>query len=178
MGGAVLVATSWLLATVVAGAVVWRAVVVLDPQDQVGVLSAEEVARQLAASTTPTASPSSQVTATPSPTTSASMLPTSPAPAPVQTPSPEPPSPTTVVRTWTVTGGSVAVSCSGQAATLLGATPSDGWSVEVHEAGPTWVVVELTSRDHETRVKATCVDGVPTQVHGDDDDGDDDDHHH
>ncbi|HRA51813.1 hypothetical protein, partial [Actinotalea sp.] len=80
-----------------------------------------------------------------------------PAPTPTATTAPE------VVRTWTVTGGTVATSCRDTAITLLYATPVDGWKVEVKAAGPDQVVVELEGADQEVTLRAACVAGVPEQ---------------
>ena len=76
-----------------------------------------------------------------------------------------------MVRAWTVTGGQVGVSCEGATITLLYATPSDGWSVDVKRSGPQEVEAEFELGDDDTTVRAVCVGGVPEQTT---DDGNDD----
>lgn len=179
---------SWLLATGLTGTIAWRAVAVIDDgAPRTGVLSQPEVAAALASAratarptTTPTASATPRPSTTapgegPSPTDAATGGPTgrpssTQAPTtssdpgvPAPPPAPEP-APATEARTWAVAGGTVAASCSGAAITLLYATPQDGWTVEVGSAGPEQVEVELSRDGQETKVRATCVDGVPTQT--------------
>jgi len=173
---------AWVLAVVVGSAIAWRALAVVDSGERTGVLSQTEVAAALAQAqgpVTPAPTPTPSVTPTPAATpTSTPVSPppstpvsppiatptatSTPPPAPLPTTAPPPP-PTTaeVARTWTVPGGVVAVSCRGAAITLLYATPSDGWTVEVGSAGPERVEVEL-HRDHaETHLTGTCVGGTP-----------------
>lgn len=155
----------WLLAALVAGGVAWWAVAAVGGETGTDgrVLTQDEVAAALAeASSAPTPAPT-----TPSPT---------PTPAPTATPGPTtPPAASPVVRAWDVSGGQVAAQCDGAAITLVYATPLDGWSVEVKGSGPEQVEVELRQGELETKVRATCVDGVPTPtVESDDDDQDDD----
>lgn len=164
------VALSWLAAVVLAGSVAWRAVAVVDPDAPAsGVLSADQVEAELAAArATSPADPTGSPTLSPSPTTSPTPSPTT---GPTSTPEPsEPADPGAgapvepVVRTWAVTGGTVAASCSADAISLLYATPTDGWTVEVEAAGPGQVVVELSSGERRTDVSAACVAGVPQPV--------------
>lgn len=136
----VLAALGWATAVVLAGSIAWRAVAVIDPETgAAGVLSQAQVDAALA-----------EVLATAPP------LP----PSPSTTPSPVAP-PAEVVRSWSVTGGTVAATCQGTAITLLYATPSDGWTVEVKAAGPEELLVELESEGDETAVRAVCVAGTP-----------------
>jgi len=193
-GIGLVVAASWLLLVGVTGAIAGRAVAVLDGgSGQAGPLSQQEVTAALAAAhaaaATPgpgpdqTLSPSPSAAATtagPSPSataTTAGPLPTatgatpSHAPSPRPTVGPAPPTPTQVVRTWAVTGGEVAVACSGDSISLLYATPSDGWTVDVGSAGPRRVEVELTQDGKETKVSAVCAAGTPerdVQEHAED----------
>lgn len=163
---------SWLLATGLTGTIAWRAVAVIDNgAPRTGVLSQSEVAAALAsarATPRPTTAPVPTTSATPEP--SATTPGESPSPADTSTPAdpvpppPPQPGPAAQARTWAVTGGTVAASCSGAAITLLYATPQDGWTVEVGSAGPEQVEVELSRDGQETKVRATCVGGVPTQT--------------
>ena len=186
------VAASWLLLVAVTGTIAARAVAVLDGgSGQAGPLSQQEVTAALAAARAATVTPSPGQTLSPSPSataTTAAPLPSatattaapapsatsatpSRAPSPRPTADPAPPAPSQVVRTWAVTGGVVAVACTGDSISLLYATPSDGWTVDVGSAGPQRVEVELTQEGSETKVSATCVAGTPErslQEHADD----------
>ena len=139
----VVAVVGWAVAVVLAGSIAWRAVTVIDTETTAsGVLTQAQVLDALA-----------QVRATAGPAT----------PAPTPTPSPDVPTAPEVVRTWTVTGGTVATSCRDTAITLLYATPVDGWKVEVKAGGPDQVVVELEGADQEVTLRAACVAGVPEQ---------------
>lgn len=173
-----MVVASWLLATALTGLVVWRAVAVLDSGTRTSVLSGAQVSGLLA-SQTPTAGGTAASSTTPvtipaattatAPTTSAAPVTSAPTvvvsptkPASSSTP---PPSPTAspVARTWTVTGGVVAASCMGSAISLLYATPSDGWRVKIERRGPDSISVEFDNGDHESKLRGSCVAGVPQQ---------------
>jgi hypothetical protein len=73
-------------------------------------------------------------------------------------------SPTATRRTWQGAAGVVVSTCTGEVIELTGAQPSSGWKIEVDDAGPDQVRVELETSDERvrTRVEAACVDGVPT----------------
>ncbi|WP_199423228.1 hypothetical protein [Actinotalea solisilvae] len=155
----------WLLAALVAGGVAWWAVAAVGGESGADgrVLTQHEVAAALAeASAAPTQPP-----ATPTPTPSSTPT-ASPTPG-----STTPPATAPVVRVWDVSGGQVAAQCDGSAIALVYATPLDGWTVEVDGAGPDQVDVELRQGELETKLRATCVDGVPTQTVESDDDHDD-----
>ena len=68
-----------------------------------------------------------------------------------------------VTRTWRGAAGSVTASCSAGNIALEGTRPSSGWKVEVDDAGPAEVRVELETVDERSRVRveAACRDGVP-----------------
>ncbi|WP_456847198.1 hypothetical protein [Cellulomonas sp. P5_C6] len=171
--GAVAVLT-WVLAVVVGSAIAWRALAVVDSGERTGVLSQAEVVDALSQAQAPvTPSPSATTpapgpTSTPTPTPALVPTPTptatsTPVPAPTRTTAPTPAAPAIVevARTWTVPGGIVAVTCNGAAITLLYATPSDGWTVEVGATGPERVDVELHRDKAETKLTGTCVAGAP-----------------
>lgn len=150
----------WLAAAVVAGGVVWWAVSAVGAGTATAgaVLTQDEVAAALADATSAPAPATPTGTPTVEPTTPPA-IPTATAP-----PTTAPAAP--VARVWDVTGGQVAVQCVGSAVALLYATPADGWTVQVEEAGPLEVEVELERGDDDVKVRATCVDGVPTQHPG------------
>jgi hypothetical protein len=82
-------------------------------------------------------------------------------------PTPEPTDAATSGATSTrpTDGGTVAVSCTGQAAALVYATPAAGWSVEVRDSGPDRVRVRFELRgdgeEREVDVRAECPAGRP-----------------
>lgn len=67
-----------------------------------------------------------------------------------------------VVRTWTVPGGGVGAACRDTTITLLFATPDDGWTVEVKDAGPENLEIEFRHGEDETTTLAACQGGIPT----------------
>lgn len=177
-------AASWSLATVLTSVVVWRAVAVLDNGSQVEVLDAAQVAEKLVTATmSPSATPTPSAAPSDSPTTDASSEPSddaSPSDEPSQsptatstksfvTPTRTPTSTPTqtaqqVVRVWTVTGGVVSAACTGDAISLVYATPQDGWRIEIESRGPQKIQVELSRNDQGTKLVATCVGGIPQET--------------
>ena len=88
---------------------------------------------------------------------------------PPSSPSPEPTSSDLVEeRTWQGPGGSVVAACDQEGVHLVSAQPADGFRVEVKNDGPDELKVEFESHgrhghgDHEVKVFASCVAGVPT----------------
>ena len=147
------------------GLVADRAVAVLDTQtSRPGVMSAADVERALTAARAAAPSPTAGAPTPPAPTTSPTGSPSPAVSAPVSRPTTGPvrsSPPATIARTWSVTGGTVAASCTGGAISLLYATPADGWTVEVGATGPERVEVELRQPGLETKVVALCSAGVP-----------------
>jgi hypothetical protein len=174
---------AWLIAVGATGAVARSAIAVLDANAvRTGVLSQGEVADSLTAAlatSTPAASgggptslappPVPTPTAT-DPTPSATATtgpPVHPTARPTTAPtSPPPAAPTRVVRTWSLDGGTVDAACTGSSISLLGATPRDGWTIEVGSVGPDRVEVEFKRSDQETKLTATCVAGTPQETAG------------
>jgi len=156
--GRVFTALAWALAAVVAGTLAWWAVTLVGSaagRSRDGVLSASEVAEALAAER-------AAASATPLGT------PSTPGATPAQTPDPTTstagPGAAEVSRTWDVVGGQVAATCAGPTISLLYATPIDGWTVEVKDSGGEHVEVEFRRGEAETKVRATCLAGVPEAV--------------
>ncbi|MHB1010751.1 MAG: hypothetical protein ACYC1E_16295 [Propionibacteriaceae bacterium] len=163
-------AASWVLATAVTSVVVWRAVAVFSVGESTHVLSAPQVSARLGSATatpvptsaTPAATPSRSADPGPRttrPASEGSVAQSSPQPsrtAPTITATP-------VVRTWTVPGGTVSLSCQGQVITLEYARPLDGWRVETGRHGADRVDVSFERVGEGTDMKASCVDGVPQQ---------------
>lgn len=163
-------AASWVVATVVTSLVVWRAVAVFTESESTDVLSAPQVSARLGSatstpvkvSTTPVAVPSRPATVETETTRAAtesspavSYLPPSlAAPTVAATPA---------VRTWTVNGGSVSLSCQGQVLTLVYARPQDGWRVETERHGTDRVDISFERVGQGTDLRAACVNGVPQQ---------------
>jgi hypothetical protein len=175
-------AASWLIATAVTSLVVWRAVAAFDDGTSTNILSAPQVVERLSAATaTSTPTP---VVQTPTPATSASVEPSEePSDTPTSTSSVTPattritprstgsativnptPSATPVVTTWTVTGGTVSVSCQAQAISLVYASPQDGWRVEIEKRGPDSVDVDLQRQGQGTKLNAICVNGIAQET--------------
>ncbi len=152
----VLGAAAWFAAAGATGTVAWRAVSVLNAGgENTGLLSAAEVHSALGdAKARAAASPRAGTTPSPVAVPSASSGPE-------------------VARTWAVTGGTVAASCTGDVIALLYATPQDGWTVEVHSSGPRSLEVELHRAEAESRVRASCVAGEPVPDLSDVDDDSD-----
>jgi hypothetical protein len=150
-----LVVLVWAMTAVLAGTVTSWAVSVIGSEEGVAkarVLSEADVAAALrqqvaapAASASPTATPAETPTATPTP---------------AQTPSP---SATTVERIFNVTGGQVDAFCTGAAFTMY-AAPLDDWSVEIDHNGPGSGEVTFRKSGSESKLTATCQDGVPTKA--------------
>ncbi len=65
--------------------------------------------------------------------------------------------------TWTGTAGKVTARCTDGAISLVAATPSDGFGVDVKDRGPTQLLLEFERKDDagETRLRAICVDNSP-----------------
>lgn len=155
---------AWVVATVLAAGVAWWAVGTVgrgSGSTDSSVLSSAQVASALAAERArPTATPTTTPTPTPTSTSSPTPEPTSTV-GPTSDPTTTTP-PTEVARTWTVSGGVLSASCVGDQITLLYATPSDGWGVEIKSAGPTELEVEFDRHEEaETKVTARCVAGTP-----------------
>ena len=176
-------AASWLLATAVTSLVVWRAVAAFDDGTSTNILSAPQVVERLSAATaTSTATPDvptpTPTVATSSPSESSDETPTASTPTSAPTTAtrttPRPngsattasstPSSPPVVNTWTVTGGTVSVSCQGQAISLVYASPQDGWRVEIEKRGPATVEVNLARNGQGTKLRASCVNGIPQET--------------
>jgi hypothetical protein len=67
-------------------------------------------------------------------------------------------------RTWSGTGGSVVVECTGSRIRLVAAQPDGGFAVQVGNRGPEEVEVAFHGRGEEEReseVHAVCVGGTP-----------------
>jgi hypothetical protein len=163
LGTVVVGALLWLLVVAAGSVLVW--VVISRAGQDVG---SGAVAPPTAAPSAPSA-PTSSSTPRPSRTPSASSTTARPSGSPSASPTTARPSgtgrPPLVRRTWSGPAGVVTVQCRGRAVSLVGAQPSaDGYTVDVEEAGPERIEVELKQGGDdggETRVRATCSDGVP-----------------
>lgn len=66
--------------------------------------------------------------------------------------------------TWTGASGKVTARCRDEDISLVAATPSDGFRVEVKDRGPAQLLLEFERKDDaggESHIRATCVDGSP-----------------
>lgn len=68
-----------------------------------------------------------------------------------------------VTRSWDVPGGRVTATCTGPDIRLEYASPQEGWVVEIEEAGPRELDVDLERSGTSVTVVAVCVDGAPTE---------------
>ncbi len=181
-------AASWVLATAVTSFVVWQAVAVFNDGASTNILSAPQVSERLQAATATAAatSASTAVTETPTPSTTASASDDpsdDPSGSPSATTKPTSPPSTTatrttakpstsaptvaatpVVKTWTVTGGTVSVSCQAQDITLVYASPQDGWRFETEKRGTDRIDVNFQRVGQGTELRASCVNGTPQQT--------------
>ena len=171
--------TVWLAATAVAGGVAWAAVRLAGGETEfqaISPLSAREVAA-LATSTVPgttTTVPDSHTASTTSiAATSTTDTPTTTSGSPATTAGAA--GPTVVAHV--VDGGTVVVSLDDGRLSLIGATPAQGFTVEVEESGPDEVVVGFDGAEADFEVRAFVSGGeVAFDVNGDDtgdDTGDD-----
>lgn len=171
----VVLALTWVAATVAAIALAWAGVSLVADQ-VVQPVRPSTVTEALAASPSPTPSP----VVTPAPTTSSS--PSSEA-TPTATPSAAPASDDrgeggqgeAVVRTHQLVGGRVTIEYTADAVRILvPAEPADGFRVEVDRRGPTELRIEFTSETHRSRLDAWWDGGARFEIDEDErDDADD-----
>lgn len=121
-----------------------------------------------------TSGPSKSASAGPTARPSRSHTSSDPSPASLSGSSTGPPVHNAEERVWQGPPGTVAVRCNGPAATLLSATPSNGYRVEAEHGGPDEIEVKFESGERETKVEAGCLSGVPRfKVGTDEGSGDD-----
>ena len=66
--------------------------------------------------------------------------------------------------TWTGASGKVTARCKDQDISLVAATPSDGFGVDVKDRGPIQLLLEFERKNDgggESHIRATCIDGNP-----------------
>jgi hypothetical protein len=160
------IVVAWLAATAAAVGVSWLGVrtVVHD-----AVLSPPQLAVPASPLPSGTPPPTPPATSVPPPTTP-SVRPTTTTPSATPTTKPTPPpttrstAPTTVnadVHSYSVQGGQVVLSLSATSATLVSATPSDGYSVQVwQETG--WLRVDFGSAAGTSSLFATWNGHAPS----------------
>lgn len=127
-------------------------------------LSEADVRRQLAVAGASTRSPTTPATQPTSAAPSRSRPPTAPPTRPGATRS-SPPSPSAgvgrpVTRTFSLRGGTAAVTCTGDRAVLDYASPNPGYEVYEGRSGDE-VQVRFRSDDRESRLRVACAAGVP-----------------
>jgi hypothetical protein len=177
-----LVVLVWAVTAVLAGTVTSWAVSVIGSEEgapRARVLSAADVAAALELDGGPAAAdPSSSATAilagtpdaTPTPDASSESPLATPTPTPTHratpTPTPTPdaaptPTPTSSERFWKVTGGNVDATCTGSTFSMI-IWPAEEWSMSVGQNGPVTGEVTFKHDGTESKVQATCLDGIPT----------------
>ncbi|HSQ38142.1 MAG TPA: hypothetical protein VLS92_09655 [Acidimicrobiia bacterium] len=170
--------TVWLAATAVTGTLAWAAVRLAGEETEfraAAPLSAAEVAA-LATSSVPGASttaPESDTTPTTSTTTTTSVATTSTTAASATTAGSSATTTSAVgptVVAHVVEGGTVVVGLDEGRLSLIGATPAQGFTVEVEESGPDEVVVGFDGAEADFEVRAFVSGGKVTfEVAGGDD---------
>jgi len=110
--------------------------------------------------------------ATPGPTSSPTPRPTSQGPAPAQTrPPTRPAGPAAVRATFSTRGGTVTVSCTGSAISLVSATPQDGYRLNrddeegMLDISFTSGYAEGEQDDESVELHLGCQDGAPVSRH-------------
>ena len=174
--------------TVLTGLVVWTVVVaavsaitwaVIDATGQdllAGGSPVTDAAPVLASSATPAESRSRRPRTHPTKESTPATPPATP-PTPARTapsPSTVPTVPTGRARTWSGPAGVLSVRCDGATISLLSASPSNGYRIEV-DRGSEQIEVHFRSSAREYQVKALCSAGTPRfQVESGGDEGGDD----
>lgn len=85
-------------------------------------------------------------------------------PPPTLTPVPPTPVIQSQTRTFTLTGGSVAVSFAPDNLSVLWATANPGFTSEIKKASGDEIVVEFESDNHESKLKATWDNGPVHEI--------------
>jgi hypothetical protein len=93
----------------------------------------------------------------PPPTTTAAPTRTA---APTTTRPPTTTTPAGNTYTYSPTGGTVAVRCSGNVVSLVYATPSTGWRIQTESTGPSVLQVQFLKSESQTQVHVVCQNGV------------------
>jgi hypothetical protein len=84
-----------------------------------------------------------------------------PAPAPAPAPPTAPPTPAaSSSQTFSLIGGTVTVTCTGNTITLNSATPNTGFSIDQEENEDGQVEVRFRSDSHESRLQVACQNGT------------------
>jgi eukaryotic-like serine/threonine-protein kinase len=83
-----------------------------------------------------------------------------PAPPPTAPPTPPTSQPTTSTQTFSLIGGTVMVTCTGNAITLDSATPNAGFTIDKAENEDGQVEVRFRSDSHESRLQVACQNGA------------------
>ena len=147
----VVAVVGWVVAVAVVGWLSWTAIAAAGREVVAPVVpsTAAEVTRT-EADGTPTPTPSGPDPTAPSSSTTSSST------------SPPPVGPSPVAQTFSTRGGSVAVSCAGEALTVTYATPANGWRVKSEPESGSSAKVEFRSDDDRVRLELTCAGGRPS----------------
>ena len=81
-------------------------------------------------------------------------------PAPTAPPAPPTRQPTTSTQTFSLVGGTVMVTCTGNAIALNSATPNAGFTTDKAEIENGQVEVRFQNDTHESRLEVTCSNGT------------------
>ncbi len=113
-----------------------------------------------------TARPGTSPTAAPSATTAPAATTPTTAPPATAAPTTAPPAPAATTQTFSVTGGTTAISFSASGVSVLWATPNPGFEVSIEPEG-SGIKVEFRSDDHRSRVEAWWSDGPKSSTRED-----------
>ena len=69
-----------------------------------------------------------------------------------------------VNATFSISGGTVTVSCQGSTISLVSASPSNGYTLSVRNSGPIDVDVDFNGQPNGSAVQATCRNGQPVRI--------------
>ena len=81
-------------------------------------------------------------------------------PPPTAPPAPPTSQPATSTQTFSLAGGTVTVTCTGNAITLNSATPNTGFTIDKQESEGGQVEVRFRNDDHESRLQVACQNGT------------------
>ncbi|WP_328913662.1 MULTISPECIES: hypothetical protein [unclassified Streptomyces] len=157
MGRGLLHVGAWVLATAVAVTLSWigvRSVLRNTAYDPPRALPIPVGSQEPTASATYRPSPTVTVTVTPSPST-VPAAPRTHRPAVAVTSTTTPPPATGNVHSYTMDGGRVVLDLAGTSASLVSATPNEGWRMQVWTQ-PQWLRVTFTSASGAAASSVIC----------------------
>lgn len=105
--------------------------------------------------------PSKRPTSTHTPAVRKTRTPSTTPVVPAQS-QPVAPAPGLQVGSWTGAAGSLTVSCLGQTARFVGASPNDGWQLSAPDSSGRSIEVTFSKASTQVQIQAGCTNGAPT----------------